>query len=608
MMRVHANPVVLPALALALAALGCDNGLKATATKTVTVPATPKEGVTLGSADNCRDEKDFICKGDRAEHRVTLTGFELEVTEVTRLQYQQCLDQGICDQVPIDTFRDAEKDLPVRIRSPLGAQQYCATVGGRLPTEAEFEYAARLGKDMKLHTYPWGDSPPDCKDVPYGTCPNAVLGPVGTHPVDANGVGVLDLAGSVPEWVDGYYNERSGCVDHLGYADACVGSKTPDACAEARCVFDEASKGCARGCFPDVAENGDVGGRGLVSTPVCPVAPNAASPIPDPIDGTQSPYALVRGGGLRERACTLAGYTRRHTKPGAFAAGFRCVKISPTLPVHPDSYRFVLEGCPAPDYEVQLAVTNAADGKPFPYELHAWPYQPGAIVVRRPIDGVVDRLHCGDTFVIRRLAGVAFNLKVEDADRCAVWIGRQDIAERGDVPNQGVETVELAGNDETMCRKNKDPGTCKDGPCQMSCTPAGFQKAGLADNGHRDCNTSFLDGCESDTQADVLNCGTCGAKCAAVNKANMACVTGRCSIASCIGAWADCDGQLVNGCEVDRGIDPKNCGACRQVCSTNHIASAICTAGVCNGACDPGWFDCNKNKQSDGCESPAPCP
>ena len=262
MMRVLRNPVALQALLLALAASGCDNGLKATATKTVPIPATPMGGIELGSSAACRDEKDFMCSGDRGPHRVALTGFEIEVTEVTRLQYQQCLDQRICDVSPEEPFNDAEKNQPVRIRDPKGAKQYCATVNGRLPTEAEFEYAARLGQDMKPHAYPWGDTPPDCKDVPFGTCPNAVLGPVGTHPVDATALGVLDLAGSVPEWVDGFYNELNSCIDHLGYADACVNSKTPDACAEARCAFDETQMSCVRGCFPGPGENGDAGGRG----------------------------------------------------------------------------------------------------------------------------------------------------------------------------------------------------------------------------------------------------------------------------------------------------------------------------------------------------------
>ena len=106
----------------------------------------------------------------------------------------------------------------------------------------------------------------------------------------------------------------------------------------------------------------------------------------------------------------------------------------------------------------------------------------------------------------------------------------------------------------------------------------------------------------TDLQVDVNNCGTCGVGCS-TNHISANCAGGVCN-GACEDGFADCNSdKLSDGCELSiMGVDVRNCGACGTTCSNNHI-SATCAGGVCNGACDPGYADCNGDKLSDGCET-----
>jgi hypothetical protein len=73
----------------------------------------------------------------------------------------------------------------------------------------------------------------------------------------------------------------------------------------------------------------------------------------------------------------------------------------------------------------------------------------------------------------------------------------------------------------------------------------------------------------------------------------------------CDPGFADCNGdKQVDGCEVNLKTDPNNCNGCGlgHVCSANHITTPSCTNGACDGMCDAGFADCNNDKLSDGCE------
>ena len=78
------------------------------------------------------------------------------------------------------------------------ANAYCQAVGKRLPTEEEWEYAARGGS--KGWTFPWGNAEPSYQRCWSGTAERSETCPVGSFPEDANPWGVRDLSGNVQEW------------------------------------------------------------------------------------------------------------------------------------------------------------------------------------------------------------------------------------------------------------------------------------------------------------------------------------------------------------------------------------------------------------------------
>lgn len=136
-------------------------------------------------------------------HTVTLPAFEIERTEVTQAAWQACIDAGGCVP-PATPFAPATTpDAPVTGVTWEQAQAYCAFVGRRLPTEAEWEKAAR-GADERR--YPWGDATPDCTRANYSAC-GGDPADTGTHDLGVSPYGAVDMAGNVAEWVSDWYSE-----------------------------------------------------------------------------------------------------------------------------------------------------------------------------------------------------------------------------------------------------------------------------------------------------------------------------------------------------------------------------------------------------------------
>jgi formylglycine-generating enzyme required for sulfatase activity len=152
-------------------------------------------------------------------HTVTLDGFWIDQTEVTNAQFAAFLNEnGNSDEAGrkmIELNRgycqikqDAEEysfgsagERPVVMVTWYGADAYCNWVGGRLPTEAEWEYAAR-GPEGSI--YPWGDVAPNCDLVRSGDCGRSPT-KVGSLPYGASWCGALDMAGNVWEWVGDWF-------------------------------------------------------------------------------------------------------------------------------------------------------------------------------------------------------------------------------------------------------------------------------------------------------------------------------------------------------------------------------------------------------------------
>jgi formylglycine-generating enzyme required for sulfatase activity len=214
-------------------------------------------------------------------HMVALGGFWIDQTEVTNGQYRQCAEVQVCKSpsMTVSMTRDAYygdaayDNYPVIYVNWYRAAAYCQWVGGRLPTEEEWEYAAR-GPEGRW--FPWGDAP-DRTRLNYcdASCTlghadpqvddgYADTSPAGQYAAGASWCGALDMAGNVWEWVwdwYGYYaSEDNPSWLASDMTDRVIRGGSWDTSGDhARCTF--------RGWFNPAGSHDSIGFRCVVSQP-----------------------------------------------------------------------------------------------------------------------------------------------------------------------------------------------------------------------------------------------------------------------------------------------------------------------------------------------------
>lgn len=150
-------------------------------------------------------------------HTVTLSSFQMLKSEVTVSQYKECVDDGSCSEPGsgVNATWPGKTNHPVNYVSWFQSKDFCEWLGGSLPSESEWEYAATNGGENIL--YPWGNSNATCetaviKEEDEDGCGTGATMPVCSKTAGNTTHGLCDMSGNVWEWIQDWY--------HINYTGA----------------------------------------------------------------------------------------------------------------------------------------------------------------------------------------------------------------------------------------------------------------------------------------------------------------------------------------------------------------------------------------------------
>jgi hypothetical protein len=139
------------------------------------------------------------------------------------------------------------------------------------------------------------------------------------------------------------------------------------------------------------------------------------------------------------------------------------------------------------------------------------------------------------------------------------------------------------------------------GTCNANCTLS-------CQSGWADCDMDPVNGCETSLNT-TSDCGGCGRSCLTTNVATAQCTNGLCT-SSCNAGYGNCSKPVAptadDGCETNLNLDMDNCGACGRACSGTNVAMRQCSSGLCTSTCNGGWGNCTQPPAptaDNGCET-----
>lgn len=227
----------------------------------------PQTRFFMGLSDD-----DIGASSERPGRNVTVSAFCIDTYEITNARYASCVNEGFCQ--PPDPLNSQTvtgySASPIHARFPVvnvtweQAQTYCEYRGGRLPTEAEWELAARHDSETgAMRAFPWGNQTPDNTRANFIGKNIGDAVEVGQHPAGVSAYGVHDLSGNVAEWVGDWYGayNRENNVNPSGPAEGTLrvvrgGSYADDA---------ERIRGGYRGSQSPNVENNKIGFRCVIA-------------------------------------------------------------------------------------------------------------------------------------------------------------------------------------------------------------------------------------------------------------------------------------------------------------------------------------------------------